>query len=794
MATYVRLFGTPAVKHGGGTIALRPERRHQLAAWLALRATPVARDQLAALFWPDRDNAAARRNLRRLAFDVEGFDWTAGFTGDRATLGWSVATDVADFERALAGGRLDDALALYRGPLCEGLDDAHNNALAEALRFERARLADRWRTAMFAALDRATDASGQLTLAQKLLAADALDEEALAAALRALAQLGRTGEAQRLYRDLKERLAETLGIEPSARLRELVRGLDAGREPTAAVAAPSADFVGRAAELAELQALAARDECRLLTITGPGGIGKSRLAKAALPPLEARFADGIGWIPLDDLTDVAQVAPRIAQLLGIDLANRANALDAVTAFLASGQMLLVLDNSEQIAGLSAWCERLLAAAPRLKLLATSRHRLQVGGEWLLPLPGLAVPPESAPGAAAGEFDAVRLFALRARAAHPPFDPTREAEAVARLVRALGGLPLAIELAAHWVRLLPVAEIEAEVANSLDVLARDEEGDERPEHRSVRATFEQSWRWLSPAEQQALAPLSVFVGSFSRAAASAVADAPLAVLASLVDKSLVWPRADGRFELHPLIRQFGRERLAASESPERAARRHAQWLHRLFARHRDDVRRGERAVLEELESELENFRAAWRWAVAAPAPELLAASASALMHFAQLRVRIAEGTGLLRAAAAVLVPERAADRRAASEVLRALAALQFRSGALDDAAASARRALKAARLLADGAAVKGCLNVIGSVLWQRGQMTQARRYFEQALAQARADGDAHGIATFLGNLGLVHMQSGDHTAAGALFAETLAGAGAESQPQLRFGPVPRLRDL
>jgi DNA-binding SARP family transcriptional activator len=290
MATYVRLFGTPAVKHGGGTIALRPERRHQLAAWLALRATPVARDQLAALFWPDRDNAAARRNLRRLAFDVEGFDWTAGFTGDRATLGWSVATDVADFERALAGGRLDDALALYRGPLCEGLDDAHNNALAEALRFERARLADRWRTAMFAALDRATDASGQLTLAQKLLAADALDEEALAAALRALAQLGRTGEAQRLYRDLKERLAETLGIEPSAWLRELVRGLDAGREPTPAAAARSADFVGRAAELAELQALAARDACRLLTITGPGGIGKSRLAKAALPQPSARRA------------------------------------------------------------------------------------------------------------------------------------------------------------------------------------------------------------------------------------------------------------------------------------------------------------------------------------------------------------------------------------------------------------------------------------------------------------------------------------------------------------------------
>jgi predicted ATPase/DNA-binding SARP family transcriptional activator/Tfp pilus assembly protein PilF len=771
MATYVRLFGAPAVEHDGRTIALRPERRHQLAAWLALRGVPVARDQLAALFWPERDNASARRNLRRLAFDVEGFDWTPGLAGDRATLGWPVATDVADFERALAEARLDEALRLYRGPLCEGLEDANNNAFAEALCFERGRLAERWRAAVLAALEQAADASQRLALAHKLLAADGLDEEALAAALAAHAALGRTGQAQRLFREFKERLAEALGIEPSARLRELARGLDAGDAAQVAPAA-AAGFVGRAAELAELHALLGRDECRLLTITGPGGIGKSRLAKAAIAALEARFADGIGWIPLDDLTDAAQVAPRIAQLLGIDVSGRASAFDAVAACLAPRQMLLVLDNSEQIAGLAALSERLLASAPRLKLLATSRHRLKAAGEWLLPLAPLPVPPPDASGAAIAEFDAVRLFALRARAVQPAFAAAREAESVARLVRALGGLPLAIELAAPWVRLLPVAEIEAEVANSLDLLERDEEGDERPEHRSVRATFEQSWRWLSPVEQQALAALAVFVGSFSRAAAQAVTGAPMAVLAALVDKSLVQARADGRFELHPLIQQFAREKMRALGLEVRSVERHTEWYTRLLGQLSERCEGGEPDALDQIECEFENCRSAWSAALAGDQPALVATMATPLWRFCETRGRWHDGVALFSAALTRLNESTPAHCAALAYASRSLAGMHYRNGEPAQAETHARRALRLYRRSRQPREVRRSLQILALALWVRGQAVEAQRYFDHALRLAEAAHDVIGMLNALNGIALCERTRGRYESAAQVYRRTL----------------------
>lgn len=767
MAPYVRLLGAPAVDHDGRTIALRAERRHQLAAWLALHAAPVGRDRLAALFWPERDNATARRNLRRLAFDVQAFDWTEGLTGDRATLAWPVATDVADFERALAAQRLDEALALYRGPLCEGLEDANNNAFAEALRFERARLSERWRAAVLAQIDRATDAQAKLALALRMLAADPIDEEAIVAALQAHGALGRAGEAQRLYREFKERLAEALGIEPSAQLRELACRLEAGGDAEVAPVMTGAGFVGRAKELAELQALIGRTECRLLTVTGPGGIGKSRLAKAAIGALEARFADGIGWIPLDDLTEAAQVAPRIAQVLAIDLAEREDPLACVAGHLAQRNALLVLDNAEQLHAVAATIERLLAAAPRLKLLATSRRRLGASGEWLLPLAGLPVPAEDD-----AETDAVRLFELRARAADPSFVAARTARDVAQLVRALGGLPLAIELAAHWVRLLPLAELLAEVQNSLDVLAREEEGDERPEHRSVRATFEQSWRLLAPAEQQALAVLSVFVGSFTRTAAREVAGASLPLLAALADKSLVQAGPDGRLSLHPLLARFAREKLRAADGEPHALRAHAEWYLRFLGERRQAVQDGRREALDEVEREFENIRLAWQCAVGAHATNWLADAAAPLMHFLQIRMRSIEGAALLEQAAAALDPERASDRGAAAEVLRALAQLQYRLGRLEPAIDHARRALRLFRQLGQREGIKRCLGVLGLALWQTGAYADAKRCFEDGLRRARAEGDAHGVATFTGNVGLIEKALGNYERALALYREAL----------------------
>jgi predicted ATPase len=433
-------------------------------------------------------------------------------------------------------------------------------------------------------------------------------------------------------------------------------------------------------------------------------------------------------------------------------------------------MLLVLDNAEPVRRLTAWIDRLLAAAPALKVLATSRRRLGASGEWLLPLEGLAVPPTDAQPFAG--YDAVRLFELRARAAHPPFDLPAQAASVARLVRRLGGLPLAIELAAPWVRLLPVHEIELEVASSLDILAQEQDGDERPEHRSVRATFEQSWRLLAPAEQRAFAALSVFVGSFSRLAAKDVAAAPLALLNALADKSLIRVDSEGRIGLHPLLVQFGRDKLRAQGDDAAFAAAHREWYARWLAQRRDALQNGQREALDEVQRELANCLVAWRGLIVAHDSERIAGCAAALMYFLERRQRFDEGAALLKEAADRLGADREGDRLAAAEVLRALGQLHYRCGRTEAAVAESRRALRLFKAIKQREGIKRCLGVLGLALWQSGAYVEAKRCFDDALRRARADGDAPGVATFVGNVGLIEQALGNDDRALALFGEAL----------------------
>ena len=235
---------------------------------------------------------------------------------------------------------------------------------------------------------------------------------------------------------------------------------------------------------------------------GPGGVGKSSLAKRALRRLASRFTDGAHWIALDDLHDIAQVAARIAAELKLAPSPQQQPLALVCEHLASRDVLLVLDNAEHLAELPRLVERLLAQRAATAVCATSRVRLGAQGEWLLPLPGLALPPpHAAARGRAGQRGGAAVRRRGARACDPDFDAAGAAQAIGALVHATGGLPLAILLAANWVRLLPVAEIAAELARSLDVLESADEGEERPEHRSVRATFEQSWQRLTAREQQ-----------------------------------------------------------------------------------------------------------------------------------------------------------------------------------------------------------------------------------------------------------------------------------------------------
>ena len=758
----------------GRRVRFLPERRFRLLAYLALRGDWVSRDELATLFWPDRTQEAARSNLRKLLQEARALDLPQ-LESDRNSVRWIVGTDVVEFKAALERGDTDAAVSLYRGPALPGLDGGESDAFSTWLAGERRRLHSTWREAVVALLP-GRDPARALELAELLLADDPFDEDAMIAALDARRALGDSHGAEEAFRSYAERLIEELGVEPSARVR-LAAGTTFSASGETAPVPTTASFIGRVRELKELSALLTSPRCRLVTITGPGGIGKSPLVKQAVRQLASSYADGVTWIALDDLTDIAQLAPRIAVELALDLGPQQDPVDRIAEHLSMRHALIVLDNAEHLTRLSALVERLLDAAPRLQVLSTSRARIGARAEWLVPLLGLALPPLDGAANDIVAADAVQLFIAHARASDARFNVSANLTPVTRLVHAVGGMPLAILLAATWVRLLPITDLVSEVTQSLDVLAHAEEGDERPEHRSVRATFEQSWRLLAPQEQRALAALAVMVGAFTLAAARDVAQAPLPLLASLVDKSLVQSDGAGHFALHPLIQQFAAEKLASGSDAEDSARgAHCRHFHQWLRRVSDVPRAGERRAMLEIEQALENLRAMWRHAIAIQAWEVVADGAVPLMRFFELRSRWSEGAALLDEADVALALRPAgngAPDRARANVWRAQSTLDFRSGANERCIQRAARSLALCHTLGIRKGVKANLNNLGLAAWHLNQRDEAADRFAEAIQEARADGDVEGEAMFLGNAALVEKAKGDLATALVLTERALA---------------------
>jgi predicted ATPase/DNA-binding SARP family transcriptional activator len=778
----LRLLGEVALERPGEPAwRFLPERRFRLLAYLGWRGDWVSRDQLAALFWPERAQEAARSNLRKLLLEARGLE-LADLQTDRAAVRWAVATDVAALRAAQAAGDYEAAVSLYGGDLLRDLDAADAPAFTEWLERERLALRTAWRASAMAALAQRAPAA-RIALARRLIDADPLDEDAVVVLLQAQHALGEVAAQADTLRTYATRLIEDLGVEPSARVRAAAAGTGrpAGVERRAAPSAPASPpapadgFVGRGRELDELCALLANPDCRLLTITGPGGIGKSRLAKEAIRRLGDRYPDGLAWIALDDLSDVAEVGPRIAAELRLDVGARQDPAEVAARHLAGRRTLMVLDNSEHLPDLTALIARLLAAAPGLQLLSTSRARIGVAQEWLLPLHGLALPAVDAPIADIVAAGAAQLFIAHARATDPRFDVAAHVAHVAALVRAVGGVPLALLLAASWVRLVPMAELAQEVALSLDVLERADDGDERPEHRSVRATFEQSWRLLAPAEQRALAALSVMAGSFSRSAARDVANAPLPLLAALVDKSLLQVDSDGRFSMHPLMLQFATEKLAAME-PARAAarRRHAEVFARSMAPWRDFDVIDVVPALAAIAPEIGNLQQAWDTAVELGELRWLADMAAALGNHFQARGGLGQALPRFKRAEDLLVSRASEFPEALCRVALEFAALNFWLADYQAVERSAQHALAAALAARLPRAERQALNALALAAMRQGKTEQGADLLTRVLMSARREGADRDVAVFAGNLCGLLRELGESERAESLALEALQG--------------------
>ncbi|MGE5249385.1 MAG: ATP-binding protein, partial [Bacteroidota bacterium] len=414
-------------------------------------------------------------------------------------------------------------------------------------------------------------------------------------------------------------------------------------------------LVGRGHEMEQLTQLLREPQCRLLTLVGPGGIGKTRLAVEAACSLQDCFADGLYFVPLASVASINAAISTAANAIHFGFHGPDDPKLQLLNYLQKKEMLLIVDNIEHLlAGdpdqetVAELLVEVLHQTAHVKLLATSRECLALEEEWVFEVQGLPVP-ESVDAEAGLQNTSVELFLQRARRAHVGFDPAPEDfPAILRTCQLADGMPLAIELAAAWTRVLSCGEIAAELEHGMDFL-RTGARDIPARHRSMPAVFEQSWKLLTEEERGVLLQLSVFRGGFSREAAEQVAAAALAVLSALVTKSLVRRSGAGRYDLHELIRQFAASKLAEDPGEMRDAQeRHS--LHYLSLLERQGVRletAQQKEAVAELIRDMDNIRAAWDWSIASREFVRLYRVSVRLMHLFEVKDWFKEGETTFR---------------------------------------------------------------------------------------------------------------------------------------------------
>ena len=708
---------------------MRIERRKAigLLAYLAVTARGATRDELATLLWPEAPGDRARAYLRQALWVLHRISVGAWLetTSGRVALVPSdgLWVDVVEFRRCLAGVRragslcppappergrsadvgvtpcLAEAVGLYGGDFLSGFAleasasfDEWHQAEAEALRQDLAWALDR--LAIGSADSRPLDEA--IAYARQWLGLSPLDEAAHRRLMELLALSGRRGEAIEHYGSCAEILERDLGLKPSDETTGLLLEIKEGRlrqlddraasTPPHNLPAETVPFVGREEELVRVSELLSRPSCRLVSLVGTGGNGKTRLAVEAARRLLSSFPDGAFLVALAPIAAPEFLVPAIANALRAPFFREMGAdsdtpqpvsrllVDQLIGFLRGRRLLLVLDNLEHLLSGVTPLEELLCGAPGLKILTTSRERLKLDAEWVVEVRGLPFPTEGATAREARDYGAVRLFLDAAgRARGGPLSSDEEILCASRIARLVAGMPLGIVLAAAWARTLSAPEIASEIQTSLDFLS-SQSPNTPPKHQSLRAVFEQSWKLLSGPGRAAFRKLAVFHGGFTREAALAVAEAELPGLASLVDKSLLFREQSGRYEMLEVLRQYAEERLlAVPRERDHVRDRHARHYVGLLARLTPALQgEGQKAASEALAREFPNLQAAWLWAATRGEVELMARAARGFFLFFDITSRSAEGAQLSRASASALPPW---DDRAAMELYNFLLACQ-----------------------------------------------------------------------------------------------------------------------
>jgi len=811
----IRLLGGFSVSVGSRTIegsAWRLRKAASLVKLLALSSGHrMHREQVMDILWPELGTRAAANNLRqvlhvaRRVFDPDpsAASRYLSLKGEQLALcpGEQLWVDVEAFEGTAAAARRSKdpaafrtAIELYSGEL---LPEDRYEEWAQTRREELRRLCLTLLIELASLYEVRGEHEPAVEELRRVIAEEPTLEEAHAGLMRLYALSGRRGEAMAQYGGLSEVLSTRLGAEPSAATRRLGDEIATGglrsshfaairpEEPPEAskhnLPAPSSTFIGREREMVEVKRSLAMT--RLLTLTGSGGSGKTRLALEVARDLVGLYPDGVWLVELASISEPALLVQVVANALRVRELPGRPVTETLVGALETKQMLLLLDNCEHLIDATAHlANTLLSSCPHLKILATSREPLGVAGEGVWRVPSLAVPhTDRLP--TTGEltrYDAVRLFLDRTRLRLPDFELTQEnAGVVARMCGRLEGIPLAIELATARMGTLAVEQVAGRLEDSLGLLTGGSRTAE-PRQRTLRATLDWSHGLLSEPERKLFKNLSAFAGGFTLEAAEAVGPGGLAeadildLLSKLVDKSLVIAEESNgrwvRYRMLEPVKQYARERLEESEVSDATLRRHAAFFLALAEEAEPELKgTHQEKWLGRLEAEHDNFRAALSWAMEQGEAELRLGLGAALVEFWHLHTHHNEARRWLEDALA----KGDGSPSARMKAFERACFLAWEQGDYERAVALGEEGLVLARRLEDSTSAAAILFNLGSVAMSRMEVERASALLEEAVAMCRASGDDWGLSQALFTLGIVAVFRRDHARATTLHEESLA---------------------
>ncbi len=820
------------------------DKGRALLVYLLIEADrPHRREALAALLWPEQTDSAARQSLRQALYNLRQTLSRAQAEGNAATLrgddpapdpllvtrqtvqlnpASDIWCDVTHFTRLLAActahrqhraghsdrcseclERVHQATALYRGDFLQGFLVDDSREFEEWLLLER----ETHHRQMLHTLTHLADYYEEigehepaLHFAWWQLKLEPWHEEAHRQAMRLLSRTGQRSAALAQYEACRLALADGLGLDPAretSALYERIRDADpdsgdslappaeppaAGRPFYPRAATP---LIGREAEVTAVVEQLLRADVRVLTLTGPGGTGKTRIALQAAADLHPQFAQGACFVNLAPITDPALVASAIAQTLGVKERPDQTVLEGLIAHLQGEQTLLLLDNFEQVTDAAPLIAQLIGATTGVKVLVTSRVALRLRGTHEFPVLPLALPARQhlpALDRLIG-YEGIRLFVERAAALKPGFTVTADnAAAIVEICHRLDGLPLAIELAAARIKVLPPQALLTRLQSRLALVA-GKDRDVPTRQQTLRNALDWSYNLLTPADQALFRRLAVFQGGRTLDAIQVVCAPPDGVIDSLdgvealVSASLLQQRegqgADLRFWMLETIHEYAGEKLRESGEDAALCRRHARYFMTFAEQAAPHLKQGDQARwLEQVEAENDNLRAAFRWAREggeagdSEAAETGLRLAIALERFWQVRVYVREGLEQTLGVLAIGRPGGAIRARA----LRVAATLADVRGEYPTAHALLTESVQIWRALGDTRSLIDTLHSLGIVLYNHGDYVQARALYEESLGLDQEAGDRK---TALHNLGLIVYEQGEFTFAGALWEEAMA---------------------